>query len=225
MFIAGEGVAAGYIGRRDLTDERFLTIPGVAGGARLYRTGDLGRRLPTGEFEFCGRVDDQIKLRGYRIEPAEIVTALRSHPAVSAAAVSTVGEGAEKQLVAYVVLKADISGADIRDHLALRVPSYMIPEFLVRLEKMPLTQHGKVDYSALPFPDRSILLDVTDSAAEPTTEIEIEVASILSRVLKQPHIGFKDNFFRLGGNSLLAAQLVVNVQHAFGVESSNAFCL
>jgi amino acid adenylation domain-containing protein len=218
MFIAGPGVAAGYIGRRDLTDERFLTIPGVAGGSRLYRTGDLGRRLPNGEFEFCGRVDDQIKLRGYRIEPAEIVTALRSHAAVSAAAISTVGEAAEKQLVAYLVLKASISGADIRDHLALRVPAYMIPEFFVPLEKMPLTQHGKIDYSALPFPDRSILLDVTASTAEPTTEIEIEVASILSRVLKQPHIGFKDNFFRLGGNSLLAAQLVVNVQHVFGVD-------
>jgi amino acid adenylation domain-containing protein len=219
IFIAGAGVAAGYIGRRDLTEERFLTVPGVADGSRLYRTGDLGRRLPDGELEFSGRVDDQIKLRGYRIEPAEIVAALRSHPAISAAAISTVDEGAEKQLVAYVVLKADVSGADIRNHLALRIPPYMIPEFFVPVEKMPLTQHGKIDYSALPFPDRSILLDVTaDSPAEPTTEIEIEVASILSRVLKQPHIGFKDNFFRLGGNSLLAAQVVVNVQHAFGVD-------
>ncbi|MGI9073376.1 MAG: non-ribosomal peptide synthetase [Bryobacteraceae bacterium] len=218
MFIAGAGVAAGYIGRRDLTDERFLSIPGVGGGSRLYRTGDIGRRLSNGEFEFCGRVDDQIKLRGYRIEPAEIVAALRSHPAVAAAAITTVGEGAEKQLVAYVVLKADVSGADIRNHLALRVPAYMIPEFFVPLENMPLTRHGKIDYPALPFPDRSILLDVTDWAAEPTTEIEIEVASILSRVLKQPHIGFKDNFFRLGGNSLLAAQVVVNLQHAFGVD-------
>jgi amino acid adenylation domain-containing protein len=218
IFIAGAGVAAGYIGRRDLTEERFVSIPGVAGGSRLYRTGDIGRRLSNGEFEFCGRVDDQIKLRGYRIEPAEIVAALRSHPAVGAAAITTVGEGAEKQLVAYVVLKTDVSGADIRNHLALRVPAYMIPDFFVPLEKMPLTQHGKIDYSALPFPDRSMLLDVTDSTAEPTTEIEIEVASILSRVLKQPHIGFKDNFFRLGGNSLLAAQVVVNVQHAFGVD-------
>jgi amino acid adenylation domain-containing protein len=218
MFIAGAGVAAGYIGRRDLTDERFLTIPGVAGGSRLYRTGDLGRRLANGAFEFGGRVDDQIKLRGYRIEPAEIVAALRSYPAVSAAAVSTVGEGADKQLVAYVVLKADVSGAEIRDHLALHVPAYMIPEFFVPLEKMPLTQHGKTDYSALPFPDRSILLDASDSVGEPTTEIEIEVAAILSRVLKQPHIGFRDNFFRLGGNSLLAAQVVVSVQHAFGVD-------
>lgn len=218
MFIAGAGVAVGYIGRRDLTDEPFVSIPHVAPGSRLYRTGDLGRRLPGGELEFCGRVDDQIKLRGYRIEPAEIVAALRSHPAISASAISTVGEGAEKQLVSYVVLKAEVSGADIRNHLVLRLPPYMIPEFFVPLEKMPLTRHGKIDYSALPVPDRSALLEAGDSSVEPTTKIEIEVASILSRILKQPHIGFKDNFFRLGGNSLLAAQVIVNVQHAFGVD-------
>ncbi|MFL6352863.1 MAG: non-ribosomal peptide synthetase [Bryobacteraceae bacterium] len=218
IFIGGAGVAAGYIGRRDLTDERFITVSGIAGGSRLYKTGDIGRTLANGEYEFCGRVDDQIKLRGYRIEPAEIVAALRSHPAVRAAAVSTVGEGAEKRLVGYLVLKTMVSGADIRSHLALRIPAYMVPDFFVPLEKMPLTQHGKIDYSALPFPDPSILLEATDSTVEPTTEIEIEVASILSRVLKQTHIGFKDNFFRLGGNSLLAAQVVVNVQHAFGVD-------
>ncbi|MGI8959009.1 MAG: amino acid adenylation domain-containing protein [Bryobacteraceae bacterium] len=218
MFIAGAGVAAGYVGRPDLTDERFLTVPGIAGGSRVYRTGDIGRRLSNREFEFVGRSDEQIKLRGYRIEPAEIVVALRSHPAVSAAAITTVGEGADKQLVGYIVLKTDVSGADIRNHLALRIPAYMIPEFFVPLEKMPLTHHGKIDYSALPFPDRSILLDVADSTAEPTTEIEIEVSSILARVLKQSHIGFRDNFFRLGGNSLLAAQVVVSVQHAFGVD-------
>jgi len=218
MFVAGAGVAAGYIGRRDLTNERFIAIAGIGGGSRVYRTGDIGRKLPNGEFEFLGRVDDQIKLRGYRIEPAEIIAALRSHPAVSAAAAKTVGEGVEKQLVAYIVLKAEVSSADLRSHLALYVPAYMVPELFVPLEKMPLTQHGKIDYSALPFPSRSSLLDEAGSTSEPTTEIEIEVASILSRVLKQPHIGFKDDFFRFGGNSLLAAQVVVNVQHVFGVD-------
>jgi len=218
IFIAGTGVAAGYIGRPDLTDERFITIPSIAGGSRVYRTGDIGRRLRNGEFEFCGRVDDQIKLRGYRIEPGEILAALRSHPAVSAAAINTVGEDAGKQLVAYIVLKAPVSSVDLRNHLALYVPPYMVPELFVPLERMPLTPHGKIDYPALPFPSRSILLDATESALEPTTEIEIEVASILSRILKQPHIGFKDDFFRLGGNSLLAAQVVVNVQHAFGID-------
>lgn len=218
MFIAGSGVAAGYIGRPDLTNERFITIPGVAGGSRLYRTGDIGKKLPNGEFEFCGRIDDQLKLRGYRIEPAEIVSALRSHPAISAAAVTTVGDGAEKQLVAYIVPRAPVSGADLSNHLALHVPAYMIPELIVPLETMPLTQHGKIDYSALPFPARSILLDATDSTLEPRTEIEVELASILSRVFKQPEIGLNDNFFRLGGNSLLAVQVMVNVQRAFGVD-------
>ncbi len=218
MFIAGAGVAAGYIGRPDLTNERFITIPGFAGGSRLYRTGDIGKRLPNGEFEFCGRIDDQVKLRGYRIEPAEIVTALRSHPAISAAAVTTVGDGVEKQLVAYIVPRAPVSASDLSDHLALHVPAYMIPELFVSLETMPLTQHGKIDYSALPFPDRSILLNATDSTSEPGTEIELELASILSRIFKQPNIGFRDNFFQLGGNSLLAVQLIVNVQRAFGVD-------
>lgn len=217
MFIAGSGVAAGYVGRRDLTDERFIIVPGIAGGSRVYRTGDLARRLSHGDFEFLGRVDDQIKLRGYRIEPAEIVAALRSHPSVSATAISTVGEGVEKQLVAYLVLKTDVSSADLRNHLALHIPAYMIPELFVPLEKMPMTQHGKIDYPALPFPSHSILLDAAGSVLEPTTEIEIEVASILSRILKQSQIGVKDDFFRLGGNSLLAAQVVVNVEHVFGI--------
>jgi amino acid adenylation domain-containing protein len=218
MLIAGCGVAAGYIHRSDLTKERFITLPGIAGGARVYRTGDIAKKLPDGEFEFIGRVDDQIKLRGYRIEPAEIIAALRRHPAVSAAAVTTVGEGVEKQLVAYIVLKAGLSGSELRDHLALHVPAYMIPELFVPIEQMPLTPHGKIDYSGLPFPSRSILLDVTASTLEPSTEIEIEVASIVSRVLRQPQIGFEDDFFRLGGNSLLAAQVVVMVQHQFGVD-------
>jgi amino acid adenylation domain-containing protein len=218
MLIAGCGVAAGYIHRGDLTKERFITVPGLAGGSRVYRTGDIGKKLPNGEFEFIGRIDDQIKLRGYRIEPAEIIAALRRHPAISAAAVTTVGEGVEKQLVAYIVLKAGLSGSEVRDHLALHLPAYMIPELFVRIEQMPLTPHGKVDYSALPFPSRSILLEVTASTLEPSTEIEIEVASILSRVLRESHVGFKDDFFRLGGNSLLAAQVVVMVQHVFGVD-------
>jgi amino acid adenylation domain-containing protein len=219
MFIGGSVVGAGYIGHRDLTEERFITVPDITGGSRIYRTGDIARKLANGEFEFLGRIDDQIKLRGYRIEPGEIIAALRRHPAVSAAAITSIGEGAEKQLVAYIVLKTNVSGPDLRNHLALHVPAYMIPELFVPVKEMPLTAHGKIDYSALPVPTSSIsLLDVMGSTSEPTTEIEIEVASILSRVLKQSNIGLKDDFFRLGGNSLLAAQVVVNVQHVFGID-------
>jgi amino acid adenylation domain-containing protein len=218
IFIGGAGVAAGYIGRPDLTSERFVTVPGLNNHSRLYRTGDLGRKLPNGAYEFCGRVDDQIKLRGHRIEPAEIVAALRSHPAISAAAVTTIGEGAHKQLVAYVVLRTEISATAIRNHLVPFLPDYMFPELLVQLETMPLTAHGKIDHSALPFPNRSNLLDSETSSLEPMTEIQIEVASILARVVRRPNIGFTDNFFRLGGNSLLAAQVVTSVQRVFGID-------
>ncbi len=218
IFIGGAGVAAGYIGRPDLTSDRFVRIPSLGHGSRFYRTGDLARKLPNRDYEFCGRADDQIKLRGYRIEPAEIVSGLRSHPAISAAAVTTVGEGAYKLLVAHVVLKTVISGQALRDHLALLLPDYMVPDLFVRLENMPLAPHGKIDYSALPFPNRSNLLDLETSSLEPTTEIQIEVASIIATVLKRSNIGFTDNFFRLGGNSLLAAQVVVNIQRSFGVD-------
>ncbi len=218
IFVGGAGVAAGYLGRPDLTSERFVTVPSLKDNSRLYRTGDLGRKLPNGDYEFCGRVDDQIKLRGYRIEPAEIVSALRTHPAISAAAVTTIGEGAHKQLLAYVVLKTETSAEAIRNQLAVRLPDYMLPDLFARLETMPLAANGKIDYSALPFPNRSNLLDFETSSLEPMTEIQIEVASILAKVVKRPNVGFTDNFFRLGGNSLLAAQVVISVQKTFGID-------
>jgi len=217
IFIGGTGVAAGYIGRPDLTSERFVTISSVK-DSQLYRTGDLGRKLPNGDYEFCGRVDDQIKLRGYRIEPAEVVSALRTHPAISAAAVTTIGEGADKQLLGYIVLKTETSAETIRNHVGVLLPEYMVPDLFVRLENMPLAAHGKIDYSALPFPNRSNLLDLQTSSLQPMTEIQIEVASILAKVVKRPNIGFTDNFFRLGGNSLLAAQVVMNIQKSFGID-------
>jgi amino acid adenylation domain-containing protein len=217
LFIGGAGVAAGYIGRSDLTSERFLRVPSLDQTGCLYRTGDIGRKLPDGNYEFCGRVDDQIKLRGYRIEPGEIISALRSHPAVSAAAVMTIGEGSHKQLVAYLVFRAETSAEDIRNHVGALLPDYMLPDLFVRLEAIPLAGHGKIDYSALPFPNRSNLLAMEMSSLEPQTEIQIEVASILANVVKRPNIGFTDNFFRLGGNSLLAAQVVVKVRRSFGV--------
>lgn len=217
LFIGGAGVAAGYVGRPELTSERFLRIPSLDQRGYLYRTGDIGRKRPDGNYEFCGRVDDQIKLRGHRIEPAEIICALRSHPAVSAAAVTTIGEGLHKQLVAYLVFRAEASADDISGHVRALLPDYMLPDLLVRLEAIPLAGHGKIDYSALPFPNRSNLLAMEMSSLEPLTEIQIEVASILANVAKRPNIGFTDNFFRLGGNSLLAAQVVAKVRRSFGV--------
>lgn len=216
--IAGAPVASGYVGRPDLTAARFADNPFGAPGSKLYRTGDLGRKLPGGELEFCGRLDEQIKIRGYRIEPGEIVGALRSHDAVSAAAVIAIESGGNKDLAAYVVLRSEVDRAEIRNHLASRLPSYMIPRYFVRLSEMPLTKHGKVDKLALPAPCDVDLFEESEAPAEPESEIQIETASILSALLEGRPVGLYDNFFRLGGHSLLAAQIIARVRNAFGVE-------
>ena len=216
--VAGAPVSAGYLGCPDLTARRFVDNPFGEPGSKLYRTGDLGRKLPSGELEFRGRLDEQIKIRGYRIEPGEIVGALRSHTAVSAAAVTMIESGANRQLAAYVVLRSQVSGAEFRNHLTSRLPPYMIPQYLVRLNSMPVTEHGKIDKLALPAPGDSDFLEQAEHLAGPTSEIQTEMASILSALLEGRSIGLHDNFFRLGGHSLLAAQVIARVRNAFGVE-------
>jgi amino acid adenylation domain-containing protein len=216
--VAGAPVSAGYIGRPDLTAAHFVDNPFGAPGSKLYCTGDLGRKLPNGELEFRGRLDEQIKIRGYRIEPGEVAGALRSHAAVSAAAVTAIESGVNTKFAAYVVLRCPVSGAEFRTHLASRLPPYMIPQYLVRLDSMPLTQHGKIDKHALPMPGDSDLLEVVDQCVQPESEIETEMASILSTLLEGRAVGLHDNFFRLGGHSLLAAQVIARVRNAFGVD-------
>jgi amino acid adenylation domain-containing protein len=213
---AGPSVAAGYIGRPDLTKERFIYVSGL--NARLYLTGDLGRKLSTGELSFHGRLDDQIKIRGLRIEPGEIVTALRRHPAVAAAAVTAIGGEQHKQLAAYVVLRSEVDADGLRSHLAARLPANMTPAVFVRVNELPLTVNGKVNFAALPAPDRSNSLERVTEAAKPENEIQVQVASILSSLLGGRELGLNDNFFRLGGHSLLAAQVIARVQKTFGVD-------
>lgn len=217
IYIGGAGVAAGYIGRPDLTEERFVANPFPKGGPRLYRTGDLGRKLCNGEFEFCGRIDDQIKIRGFRIEPGEIVAALRKHHAVNAAAVVASGKNVNKQLVAYIVLNSELTLDELRAHLSTHVPDYMVPDRYVRLDRLPLTPHGKLDRSALPEPTRDNLMEMSQLVAEPSNAIEENVLAILSNLLGGCKVGANDNFFGLGGNSLLAAQVIANVHRTFGV--------
>jgi amino acid adenylation domain-containing protein len=221
--IGGAGVSLGYIGRPDLTAERFIADPFQsdserAAGARLYRTGDLARKLPSGEFEFRGRIDQQIKLRGYRIEPGEIVHALRNHPAVTAAIVKTIRVSPGEQLIAYLVLRANTSRAELHSYLARLLPEYMIPDRFVRIDDLPLSANGKVDLSALPLPDSTNTLDEFQAYEAPETEIEHEVTAILSTLLGGKPVGMTDNFFRLGGHSLLAAQVISRVRQTFGVE-------
>jgi amino acid adenylation domain-containing protein len=215
--VGGPGVTKGYIGRPDLTAECFIPNPFPQGGPRLYRTGDLGRRLPTGEYQFCGRLDDQIKLRGYRIEPAEIVAGLLRHPHIKVAAVTTAGEGAAKHLVAYLVLTQELSAPEIRSHLGTQLPSYMVPDDFVRLEKLPVTPHGKIDFSALPAPSEENSIREQSAELTPETEIQMLVASLFAGVLKGRSIGLDDNFFLCGGNSLLAGQVMGQLEQEFQI--------
>jgi acyl carrier protein len=214
LFIGGEGLARGYHGRPDLTSEKFIPDPFGRPGARLYATGDLARRRMDGELEFLGRVDQQVKIRGFRIELGEIETALRSHPAVRAAAVAAREDRpGEKRLVGYVV--GNLPLAELREHLRARLPDYMVPAVFVELAALPLTPNGKLDRRALPAP-------AADAEGRdfvpPRDAIEAALAEIWSEVLGVGRVGAHDHFFELGGHSLLAAQALARIRKLFQVE-------
>jgi amino acid adenylation domain-containing protein len=221
IYVGGAGVARGYHNRGDLTAERFIPDPfRAAPGGRLYRTGDLGRMLPDGRIAFLGRVDDQIKIRGYRIEPQEIASVLNRHQDVRASlVVAREDTPGEKRLVAYVVLDAvsDCTHTHLRDFAAGFLPEYMLPAAFVRMDTLPLTANGKIDRAALPAPDSSNTMRDEVSAGEPTAT-EQRVAEILGELLSLEEIGLEDNFFMLGGHSLLGAQLISRLREAFGVD-------
>lgn len=205
LWIGGIGVARGYHGSARLTADRFVPDPfSDVPGSRMYRTGDLARHLPGGQIDFIGRRDRQIKLRGYRIEPVEIVEALRAHPAVTDAVVlartSENGTG-EKRLVAY--LEAEDRPAlrqQLREHLAGRVPRYMIPTDLVLLDSLPLNRNGKVDEQALPALGPA---EPDPDFRAPHTGTERWLAETWCAVLRLERVGLDDNFFEIGGHSLL----------------------
>lgn len=223
LYIGGSGIARGYLGRPELTAERFIADP-FSGepGARLYKTGDLSRLLPDGQIAFMGRTDHQIKIRGYRIEPDEIVSALNRQPAVQASIVVAREDiPGEKRLVAYLVLAlgATVTASSLREGLMTSLPDYMIPAAFVQLEALPLTPHGKLDRAALPVPDQANTLRDGVSAA-PSTPTEERVAGIVASLLQVQEVGMDDNFFMLGGHSLLGAQLIVSIAKIFGVDLS-----
>ncbi len=225
LYIGGAGLAQGYHNRPDLTAERFIPHPfSNRPGARLYRTGDLARYLPDGQIQFMGRADDQIKIRGYRVEPAEIVAALGAHPAIRTGVVlAREDTPGDKRLVAYIVPAAH--GADrpadsaLGDYLRARLPDYMIPASFVWLEALPLTPNGKVDRDALPAPapDGTAGEEDADFVA-PRTGVEERVAALVALLLGLERVGVDDNFFMLGGHSLLGTQLIARVRAAFGVD-------
>ncbi len=219
--IGGRALARGYLGRPALTAARFLPDPFAAEpGARLYRTGDLGRLRADGTLEFLGRLDAQVKLRGFRVEPGEIEAALSSHPDVRHAAVLVREEApGERRLVAYLVPEPgrEHSPAALRSWLRDRLPEPMLPAAFVALEALPLTPNGKVDRTALPAPGPERALG--DGGFEaPRTELETAVAAIWAEVLGTDRIGVRDNFFESGGHSLLATQVIARVRAATGIE-------
>ncbi|MEU9631623.1 amino acid adenylation domain-containing protein [Streptomyces luteogriseus] len=203
IYVAGASLGRGYVGRATLTAERFVPDPYGPPGTRMYRSGDLGKRDADGVLHYLGRVDTQVKVRGFRIELGEIENLLSSHPEVAMAAAAVRGAADDRCLVAYVVgvNGARPAAAALRDHLAERLPRYMVPDRLVHLDALPLNRSGKIDRARLPEPpaDRP---EPEERYTEPATATERRIVAVWSRVLGQERIGTRDNFFDLGGNSV-----------------------
>jgi amino acid adenylation domain-containing protein len=216
MLVGGPGVARGYLGRPALTAQRFVPDPYGPPGARLYRSGDGARWLASGELEYLGRLDQQVKVRGFRIEPGEIEGVLAAHPAVRQAVV-VVREDApgDRRLVAYVVSPEEVGAAELREHARTRLPDYMVPAAFVRLDALPLTPNGKLDARALPAPGPA---GGGDAWAAPRTPAEEVLAGIWAEVLGVERVGVRDSFFDLGGHSLLATRVMSRVRAQLGAE-------
>ena len=210
LYLGGTGVARGYLNRPELTAEKFVPDPfsGESGG-RLYRTGDLVRSLANGEINFLGRVDRQVKIRGYRIELGEIEAVLGRVPGIRQAVVNVREDTpGDKQLVAYVVREEDSPPAldQLQSFAKEKLPAYMVPARLVLMDALPLTSGGKVDYKALPAPDSQAQPTTADFVA-PRSELEKQIAAIWQRLLRLEKVGVNDNFFDLGGHSILMVQV------------------
>ena len=215
LWIGGAGLATGYLGRPDLTADVFRDDPfSDTPGARMYRTGDLARHLPTGIIEFAGRVDEQIKLRGFRIEPGEIEAALAQQPEVTEALVVLHGSGGDGVLVGYVACPGvtdEALGAELRARLAQQLPPHLVPSAVVVLPALPRTPNGKVDKNALPQPEFG-----ARTVVAPRTELERQLAAIWQEILGIDAVGVTDGFFDLGGHSLLAVRMFAVLEQRHG---------
>jgi len=218
LLIGGQGVASGYLGRPDLTDDKFIPDNfGLNKNARLYRTGDLARWHRDGRLEVLGRIDNQVKLRGFRIELGEIESVLAEHPSVGQAVViCREDRPGDKRLVAYVISATDVApgNAELREFSRKRLPEYMVPSVCMILEKFPLTPNGKIDRRAFPAPEAGAVEEIAYVA--PRNEDEETLTRLWAEVLGLPRVGIHDNFFDKGGHSLLATQLITRIQKAFG---------
>jgi amino acid adenylation domain-containing protein len=221
LHIGGLGLARGYLHRPELTQEKFIPHPfNSEPGARLYKTGDLARFLPDGQIAFLGRRDQQIKIRGFRIEPDEIAAALNSHPAIQTSVVLAREETpGEKHLVAYLVAHPGmpLSLRSLQQTLQARLPEYMVPARFVQLDALPVTPNGKIDRAALPAPNEGNTLH-EEAFSAPETPTEAKLAGMVAALLKVERVGRDENFFLLGGHSMLGAQLIAWIAENFGLE-------
>jgi amino acid adenylation domain-containing protein len=221
LHIAGAGLARGYRNRPDLTAQKFIPSPfSREPGSRLYKTGDLACFLADGQVAFLGRIDEQVKIRGYRVELNEIAVALEKHPAVQTSVVVPREDvSGEKILVAYVLPMpgSQIAESELKIFLGTYLPAYMVPASFVQVDSLPLTTNGKIDRAALPVPDATNTIRDKVSVA-PRTLVEERLAAILCPLLQLESVSVDDNFFMLGGHSLLGTQLIARIRDAFGVE-------
>jgi amino acid adenylation domain-containing protein len=223
LHVGGAGVARGYRRRPELNAKRFIPDPFSAKpGGRLFKTGDVAKLLSDGQVAFVRRMDDQIKVRGFRIEPNEIAARLNRHPQVlQSLVVARQAASGDRHLVGYLVTAPEgpPTQSELRNFLRARLPDYMVPEIFVKLERLPLSSNGKVHRSALPAPNETnTLRDHTFTA--PRTDLEKKVADILGNLLGVEQVDVEGNFFELGGHSLLGAQLIARIRSIFGVEMS-----
>ncbi len=229
LYIGGDGLSRGYRNRPELTAERFISNP-FDPSSMMYKTGDLARYLPNGKLEFFGRGDQQVKVRGFRIETGEVEAALAQHPSVRQAVVVAWKErSSDASLVAYLVAAPGEDEADpgqLREFLRSKLPEYMLPSMFVQLESLPLTPNGKVDRKALPAPAQS-RPDLRAPYVAPRTPLELELAETCAQVLGlespngEPVVGLHDNFFDLGGHSLLGTRLVFQLREKYGLEAAD----
>lgn len=224
LYIGGVGVARGYRNLPELTAERFIRDPFSSDpGARLYKTGDKATYLSDGQIAYLGRIDEQIKMLGYRIEPNEIIAALDRHPAIESSVVVARGGAAsdEKRLVAYVTFRRGDrpAAAELADFIRKDLPDYMVPHLFAQLEALPLTVNGKVDRAALPDPSAENTLR-DEAFIAPRTPIEERLVAVLTTLLHLDEVSVNDNFFMLGGHSLLGTQLIATLRSAFSVDLS-----
>ncbi|HEY0640037.1 MAG TPA: amino acid adenylation domain-containing protein [Pseudonocardiaceae bacterium] len=216
LYVAGAGLARGYLNRPGLTAQRFVANPFDGPGARMYRTGDVVRWTARGELEFLGRADDQVKIRGFRVELGEIESVLLRHPSVAGAVVAARQDDGHRRLVAYVVGRGgdapEPDAAALREHTGAALPDHMVPSAFVVLDALPTSPNGKVDRAALPRPD--VVAEPSDRYIAPRTPVETALAAIWADVLGLDKVGAEDNFFTIGGDSILSIQVVARARQA-----------